>query len=50
MPLTNIQVDKAEPEAKDRKLFDEKGLYLLVKLGRLAKTSPALLSRSSPVW
>jgi integrase len=33
MPLTNIQVDKAKPEAKDRKLFDEKGLYLLVKSG-----------------
>jgi integrase len=31
MPLTNIQVEKAKPEAKDWKLFDEKGLYLLVK-------------------
>jgi integrase len=31
MPLTNIQVDKARSGAKDRKLFDEKGLYLFVK-------------------
>lgn len=31
MALTNIQVEKAKPAEKDRKLFDEKGLYLLVK-------------------
>lgn len=31
MALTNIQVEKAKPREKDWKLFDEKGLYLLVK-------------------
>lgn len=31
MALTNIQVEKAKPGPKDRKLFDEKGLYLLVR-------------------
>src|SRR5687768_13432777 len=30
MPLTNIQVEKAKPRDKNWKLFDEKGLYLLV--------------------
>lgn len=31
MALTNIQAKQAKPEAKDRKLFDSHGLYLLVK-------------------
>ena len=31
MPLSNFQVEKAKPGAKDFKLFDKKGLYLLVK-------------------
>jgi len=31
MALTNIQAKQAQPEAKDRKLFDSHGLYLLVK-------------------
>jgi len=30
MPLTNTQVQKSKPDAKPRKLFDEKGLFLLV--------------------
>jgi len=31
MPLTNLQVDKARPGPKDQKLYDERGLYLLIK-------------------
>lgn len=31
MPLTNIQVEKAKPRDKYWKLYDEKGLYLLVR-------------------
>lgn len=31
MALTNIQAKQAKPEAKDKKLFDSHGLYLLVK-------------------
>ncbi len=30
MPLTNTTISKAKPEAKPRKLFDERGLFLLV--------------------
>ena len=30
MPLTDIQIRKAEPAAKAYRLFDEKGLYLEV--------------------
>jgi integrase len=33
MPLSNLQIDKAKPGTKDFKIFDEKGLYLLVKTG-----------------
>jgi len=28
MPLTNITIRKTKPEAKARKLFDERGLFL----------------------
>ncbi len=31
MPLTDTGIRKAKPEAKQRKLFDERGLFLLVK-------------------
>jgi integrase len=31
MPLTDTGIRKAKPEAKPRKLFDERGLFLLVK-------------------
>lgn len=30
MPLTDASIRSAKPGAKDRKMFDEKGLYLLV--------------------
>lgn len=30
MPLTNKQIDKAKPQAKDTKIFDGGGLYLLI--------------------
>jgi integrase len=30
MALTNTQIQKARPESKPRKLFDEKGLFLLI--------------------
>jgi integrase len=30
MPLTNTAIRKAKPEAKQRKLYDERGLFLLV--------------------
>jgi hypothetical protein len=29
MPLTDIAIKKAKPEAKQRKLLDERGLFLL---------------------
>jgi len=31
MPLTNVQVQNAKPREKDWKLYDEKGLYLLIR-------------------
>ncbi len=31
MPLTNLQIQGAKPADKPQKLFDEKGLYLLVQ-------------------
>jgi integrase len=30
MPLTTTQIQKAKPEAKARKIFDEKGLFVLI--------------------
>jgi len=30
MPLTDTAIKKAKPEAKQRKLFDERGLFLLI--------------------
>ena len=30
MPLTNTQIDKAKPQAKETKMFDGGGLYLLI--------------------
>ena len=30
MSLTNLKVDKAKPKAKQYKLADERGMYLLV--------------------
>lgn len=30
MPLTDTAIKKAKPEARQRKLFDEKGLFLLI--------------------
>ena len=30
MPLTDVAIKKAKPEAKQRKLFDERGLFLIV--------------------
>ncbi len=31
MPLTNLQIQSTKPAAKPQKLFDEKGLYLLIQ-------------------
>lgn len=28
MPLTDVKIRKAKPEAKPRRLYDERGLYL----------------------
>jgi len=30
MPLTDTAIKKAKPEAKQRKLYDERGLFLLI--------------------
>ena len=30
MPFTDTVINKAKPETKQRKLFDERGLFLLV--------------------
>ena len=30
MPLTDTAIRRAKPEAKQRKLFDERGLFLLI--------------------
>jgi hypothetical protein len=54
MALTNIGCEKAKAKDKDYKLYDEKGLYLLVKntgakYWRMDGTLPASRARRQPV-